>query len=86
MGRFADVLEKSASMTDAELASQISSLTTLKDSEINAMFPEKPDKQNLLQLLAIVNAATDENNKTAQLINNINTFAGTVIRLVKVLS
>ena len=85
MGRFADILDKTADMTNTQLASQISSLTTLKDSQINSLFPAKSDKENLLQLLDIVNAATDENRKITQLKSNIESVAGTVIKLVKVL-
>jgi hypothetical protein len=83
MGRFADILEGSAEKTDAQLASEISSLTTLKDDEISTLFPAKPDKENLLKLLEIVNAATDENKKTADLIKNIDKLAGTAIKLIK---
>jgi hypothetical protein len=83
MGRFTDILEGSAQKTDAQLASEISSLTSLKDSEINSRFPAKPDKENLLKLLEIVNAATAENNKTADLIKNIDKVAGAAIKLIK---
>jgi hypothetical protein len=83
MGRFSDILERSAQKTDAQLASEISSLTRLKDEEINSLFPAQPDKENLLKLLEIVNAATDENNKTAELIKNIDKLAGAAIKLIK---
>lgn len=85
MGQFGDILEKTAVKTNAELASDISSLTTLKDSQISSFFPAKSDKEYLLQLLDIVKSATDENNKITQLKQNIDSVAGTVIRLVKVL-
>lgn len=85
MGRFGDILDKTADLTNTQLATQISSLTALKDSQINSLFPAKSDKENLLQLLDIVNAATDENKKITQLRDNIEAVAGTVIKLVKVL-
>ena len=83
MGRFADALEEAARKTDAELASEISSLTRLKDDEINALFPEKPDKEKLIKLLEIVNAATDENKKILELKKNIENVAGAVVKIVK---
>ncbi|MBI4548533.1 MAG: hypothetical protein HY707_11160 [Ignavibacteriae bacterium] len=85
MGRFAEALERAARKTDAELASEISSLTRLKDDEINALFPTKPDKEKLLKLLDIVNAATDENNKILELKTNIEDVAGAVVKIVKFL-
>jgi hypothetical protein len=36
-----------------------------------------------LRLLEIVNAATDENNKVADLIKNIDKLAGAAIKLIK---
>ena len=85
MGQFADVMKDAAEKTNADLASEISSLTRLKDSDIERLFPTKSDKDHLLQLLDIVNAATEENRKIAQLKKNFDSIAGTVIRLVKVL-
>ena len=85
MGRFSDILQQAADMTDVELASQISSLTSLNNSQINQLFPAKSDKQNLLKLLDIVNSGTDDNNKITRLAGNIESLAGTVIKLVRVL-
>jgi len=85
MGQFADLMKDAAEKTNADLASEISSLTRLKDSDIERLFPTRSDKDHLLQVLEIVNAATDENKKVAQLKKNFDSIAGTVIRLVKVL-
>ena len=82
MGRFADILRKTAEKTNAQLASEISSLTVLTDSQIVGLFPAKADKERLLELLEIVNAATTENQKIAQLKKNIESLAGTVVKLV----
>jgi len=84
MGRFADILKGSAEKTNAELASEISSLTVFKDKQIENLFPTRADKEHLLRLLEIVNAATDENKKMTQLKSKIDDMAGTVIRLLKV--
>ena len=86
MGRFKDILDKTAQRTNEQLASEISSLTHLTDVQINSITPEKADKEKLLQLLEIVNAATDENDKIAQLTANIQRLAGTVIKVLKVLA
>ena len=86
MGRFANILKETAQRTNAELASEISSLATLKDSQINRLFPTKPDKEKLLELLEIVNAATTENQKITRLKKNIESLAGTVVKLVGALA
>lgn len=85
MGRFADIAAEVADKTNEELASEISSLTRLKDNEINKLAPAKQDKERLLQLLEIVNSATSENEKAAKLKGNIESLAATAIKLVKVL-
>lgn len=86
MGRFKDILDKSAEKTNAELAAEISSLTSLTDSQINSIAPVRGDQENLLRLLEIVKSATDENNKVKQLKDNIGDLAGAVIRVLKVLA
>ena len=85
MGRFSDILKTTAEQTNAELSADIAAATTLKESQINNLFPTKPDKENLLRLLTIVNAATSDNQKVTQLKTNIDNIAGTVLKLVKLL-
>ncbi len=86
MGQFDDILADAADKTDAQLSGEISGLTRLKDSEIQALFPAPDDKTSLLQLLSIVDAATDENTKVAQLTRNISSLAAVSIRLIKYLA
>jgi hypothetical protein len=85
MGRFADVMEDAAAKTNADLTSEISSLTTLKDSDIARLFPTRADKEKLARLLEIVDAATEENKKIAQLKKNIDDLAGTAVKLLGVI-
>lgn len=85
MGQFADILSESAAKTDEELASDIASVTTLKDSDVASLFPQRQDKINLLKLLDIVNAATSDNQKVAELTNNVSSLAAVSIKLIKFL-
>ena len=78
------MLKTTAEQTNAELSSEIASLTTLKESQISSMFPTKSDKESLLKLLEIVNSATSENQKITQLKKNIDDVSGTILKLVKV--
>ena len=86
MGRFANILKETADQTNAELATNIASLTTLKENQISNLFPTKSDKENLLRLLSIVHATTSENQKISQIKSNIDNIAGTVLKLVKILA
>lgn len=83
--RYEEAARRAAEKTDEEYASEISSLTRLKDSEINRLFPTRADKDGLLEFLSIVNSATNENEKIVKLKKNIDNLAGTVIKLVKLL-
>ncbi len=83
---FRAVADSVAAKTDAEYASELSSLCRLKDSEIAKYFPTRADKNALLELLRVVNTATTENEKLVQLKNNIDKFAGVVVKLVKLLA
>lgn len=81
---FDAILEEAVRMTDNQFASRISSLTRLRDTEINAICPAPADKKALAELMSIVKGASDENTKRSELIGNIQTFAGVVIRVLSI--
>lgn len=83
---FEDAARRAAEATDKQYASELSSLCRLTDAEIKKYFPERADKDALLDLLKVVKAATDENEKLVHLKNNIDRFAGIVVKLVKILA
>jgi hypothetical protein len=83
MGRFEGILKNSAEKTDKEFVSDISSLTSLSDDEINSLFPQRSDQEKLLKLLAIVQGATDENEMINKLKMNLDELAGTALKLIK---
>ena len=86
MGRFANILSGTAQKTNEQLASEISSLTRLTDTEISSLAPDIPDKEKLLELLEIVNDATEENKKIRLLKQKIDSLAGIVVNLIKILA
>lgn len=79
---FDAILDEAEKLTDREFASRISSLTRLKDDEINELCPSKVDKETLAKLMAIVNRTTTENEKKILLANNIESFAGIILRVL----
>ena len=76
-------IRKSAKeQTDAEFASQISSLTRLKDEEITAIAPEPQDRKKLAELLKVVKDAAKDNSEKADAIKNVNGFAEIAVSLL----
>jgi uncharacterized protein (UPF0305 family) len=76
-------IDAAAGDTDAKLVSRISSISRMKDEDIEELFPASGDKEKLKKLLQIVDEASDENTKKQNLIKNIEELSGTVISLVK---
>lgn len=81
---FDAILDEAVRMTDSQFASRISSLTRLNDDEINRICPTKVDKEALARLMSIVKGASDENTKRTELINNIQTFAGVIVKVLSI--
>jgi len=75
------IVAKSANQVNESLAPEISSLTRMKDSEIEEFFPTPSDKQKLASLMAIVTSADDENTKIRRIVDNIEDLAGVVVTL-----
>lgn len=75
------ITAKAAKRTDEILASEISSLTRMTDNEIDDLFPEPIDKENLAELMEIVKSADSENQKVDRIIGNIDKFARVVLKL-----
>lgn len=76
------ILDQAEELTNAQLRSKIALLTRLKESEIDSLCPKKADKEVFAQLMNIVNSAASENQKRKLLCDNIETFAGVVIRVL----
>lgn len=69
--------------TREEFAAELAQHTTLTAPEIAALFPERTDQEEFLELLNIVSAAADDNVKKAKLIERIGTVGGAVIKITK---
>lgn len=67
--------------TKKEFADELSSYTTLTADEIQALFPKKSDRKELVELLSIVKLSADENTKKAKVIENIGKFSGAVLKI-----
>ena len=66
------IVADAASMTKEELASEVSSLTSLNDQELIDLIDKTTlSQQELAQILAVVHDATLSNEKKAEAISNI---------------
>ncbi len=77
-----DILQAAGQKTDAEFASQLSSLTHLTDDEINTIAPTNIDKVNLTKLLKVVNDSTLNNSQKADAIKNATDILNIAVPLI----
>ena len=75
--------ERSADATDEILASKVSSLTSMTDTEVKELLPLPADVKALGKLLKIVQSAENRNTKINQIISNAEAFSGVVLALTK---
>ena len=77
-----DAVDQASRSADERLVSTISSLTRLKDDEIEVLFSEDEDKENLIDLIKLVNSSADYNTKVNQLIAKSEQLSGSVVKLL----
>jgi hypothetical protein len=83
MPRKSKIGELASAATKAEFGDQLSSYTNLTADEIKALFPKKSDREELVELLRIVNSDADDKTKKAELIEKIGKVGGVVIKVAK---
>ncbi len=75
-------VDQASRSADERLISTISSLTRLKDDEIEVLFPEGEDKARLIELIKLVNSSADHNAKVNQLVAKSEQLSGSVVKLL----
>lgn len=84
--KYSEAARKAQIQTDEDYAGVISSLIRLTNDDVEKLFPEKPDKDKLMELLAIVNSGTNQNEKIVKLKENGEKFGVIMIKLLKLLA
>lgn len=69
--------------TKKQFADRLSSYTSLTASEIEELFPKKSDREELLELLKIVNESSSENERKKKLVESITKVGGAVLKVAK---
>ncbi len=75
--------ELASAGTKAKFGNQLSSYTSLTADEIKVLFPNKSDREELVELLRIVNSDADDKTKKAELKEKIGKVGGAVIKIAK---
>lgn len=83
---FREAAREAADRTDAELSLELARLTRLTGAELDRLFPEPGDREKVAQLMAIVEDATEENEKVLRLQERMDELGGVVVRLLGTLS
>ncbi len=83
MPKRSKVGELTSAATKKEFAEKLSSYTSLTSKEVEDLFPEKSDREELLELIKVVNSSADENTKKAELIGKIGKLSGAVLKIGK---
>lgn len=77
-----DASNEAAAKTDAQLASEMASITSLTQSEIQEIFPKKSDMEDFSELMKIVKSSTSRNEKINRIVVNSEKFSSVVISLL----
>ncbi len=75
-------IDKSANITDTQLAFKISSITRMTDEEIVELFPHPTDAKKLEELMKIVQSADARNKKIDKIFYNAEDFGGIILTLL----
>jgi len=76
-------LNESESVTDAKLASRISSLTRMTDGEVQELFPSQADAKKLIELMKIIKSGEERNTKVAKIVSDAEKFGDVVLTLLE---
>lgn len=68
--------------TRTQFADTLSSYTTLTAEQAANLFPTKADRDELVALLSAVRSATNDNQRRTRVIEQIESFAGAVVKIV----
>ena len=69
--------------TKKKFADELSSHTSLTADEVSDLFPTKSDREELLELIKIVNSDADDKDKKAELTAQIGKVGSAVMKIVR---
>jgi hypothetical protein len=78
---FDDILDQADKMTNDQLKDKIAAVTKLTAEDLEKIAPTVDDKNKLLSLMQIVRSTADDNDKKAQILANIEQYAGIILNI-----
>ena len=77
-----EAITQAGQQTDDQLAGKISSVTTMTDEEVKALFPDPADVKKLTDLMKVLQSSADRNTKINQIMDNTQEFGSIVLTLL----
>lgn len=74
-------LDEAEKQTNEQLKDKISALTKLTAEDLQKIAPTADDKAKLLSLMDIVRSTANDNDKKAQILANIEMYAGIILNI-----
>jgi hypothetical protein len=78
---FDDVLDEAEKKTNEQLKDKIAALTKLTAEDLQKIAPTVADKNALLKLMEVVRSTANDNDKKAQILSNIEMYAGIILNI-----
>lgn len=78
---FEKILDEASKATNDQLKDKISALTKFTPEDLDKIAPTLEDKNKLLGLMKIVRSTADDNDKKAQILANIEMYAGIILNI-----
>jgi len=79
---FDTAAQEAADETSRELAGEETRVTTVTWKDVRKMLPDLLDQQHLDELVGIVKSSSEENEKVALLVRNIETLGGVIVKVL----
>lgn len=78
---FDDVLDEAEKKTNEQLKDKITALTKLSAEDLQKIAPSVADKNALLKLMQVVRSTASDNDKKAEILSNIEMYAGIILNI-----
>lgn len=80
---YAALAKQAAEMTNKELASEITDLSSMTRKDLAELLPAKQDKADFVELMKIVQKETDEDRAIAKVAGDATRFGKVIVRVLK---
>lgn len=83
MNQFTEAAKQASKKTGKALAREIAALSSLPQRKVERLLPEKRDKKQFLELMAVVKDETDMDKKLAYLEDHVKTLGKVILQVLR---